>query len=208
VVCLTWWYSGNASLSVDQRFLVVSNLSTGFDVYDVETGRLRRMFHCEIGVKSKRTCLPVIFIRGGEFILGGSSFGESPIFHLGSILPSAVYYLDHQGIVPSIDPSSFLRLCCREKYRYIPCCESYNCSGSGCNRLTHHFVQQYNNHLSPISLIACGTAGRVDGDIIEVWEAYDDKPGEPDSTTKYVHIPCFIELQLELIENTSDVVSS
>jgi len=104
---LTWQYSGNASLSVDQWFLVVSNLSTGFDVYDVETGRLRRMFHCKIGVKSKQTCLPVIFIQGGEFILGGSSFGESPIFHLGSILPSAVYCLDHQGIFPFTDLSSF-----------------------------------------------------------------------------------------------------
>ncbi|KAJ3501186.1 hypothetical protein NLJ89_g9454 [Agrocybe chaxingu] len=74
--------AGDATLSPDHRFVALSNLETGFDVYECDTFKAVKTLDCELSVKKQRTCLPIKFIRGGEFLLGGSSFGRPAVYRL------------------------------------------------------------------------------------------------------------------------------
>ena len=63
---------GDASITPDGSKLVVSNMRSGFDIYDAATGTsLATLTHT---VDQIRT-VPVRFIHGGNVILGGSTVG-------------------------------------------------------------------------------------------------------------------------------------
>ena len=89
-------FRGDATLSPDHRLLAVSNLATGFDIYDLQTRERVKTYGCERNVRAKRTCLPVKFIHGGDLLLGGSSFGHAPVFHLSS--EQAISNIVHKGM--------------------------------------------------------------------------------------------------------------
>ncbi|KAH7903819.1 WD40-repeat-containing domain protein [Hygrophoropsis aurantiaca] len=68
---------GDTSLSPDYRHLVVSNLCTGFDVYDLEVSApIMTLTH---DVK-RRLPVPVLFIHRGNAILGGSTSGKASLW--------------------------------------------------------------------------------------------------------------------------------
>lgn len=67
------WYSGDASMSPDGTKLIVSNMRSGFDIYDAETGQSLAAFN-HIRVRQMRA-VPVRFIHDGHAILGGSTVG-------------------------------------------------------------------------------------------------------------------------------------
>lgn len=71
---LTWLSSsGDASLSPDGRHLAISNLDSGFDVYQMEDGIPICSFEHEA---PEPEIVPVRFIHGGHAIIGGSSVGR------------------------------------------------------------------------------------------------------------------------------------
>ncbi|KAH7917003.1 hypothetical protein BV22DRAFT_1135792 [Leucogyrophana mollusca] len=94
---------GSTSLSPDHRFLAVSNLSTGFDIYDLHTGApvLNLSHDASLALQ-----VPVRFIHRGFAVLGGSTTGDVRIWDAGTgqhlhvlhhpkndvILATAAYY--------------------------------------------------------------------------------------------------------------------
>ncbi|KAF9521452.1 WD40-repeat-containing domain protein [Crepidotus variabilis] len=82
--------AGDAALSADHRFLAISNISYGFDVYDIVDKKHVKSLKYEDG---SGRCLPVAFIHGGNYLIGGSSIGSLAISHLGRQEP--INYLDH-----------------------------------------------------------------------------------------------------------------
>ncbi|KAJ2987709.1 hypothetical protein NUW54_g9347 [Trametes sanguinea] len=68
-----------SSLSPDGSRIVVSNLLTGFDVYDVESGSLvLTLFH----KVSKQYTVPVVYGHGGHAIISGSTVGVIDIWYI------------------------------------------------------------------------------------------------------------------------------
>jgi len=87
--------SGDASISPDHRLIIISNLSTGFDVYDLETKRKVKTCLNENSLISGKLCLPVSFINGGRYFMVGSSIGRLAIWSLSEDTP--VDHLIHKG---------------------------------------------------------------------------------------------------------------
>ena len=70
-------FRGDASITPDGSKLVVSNMRSGFDIYDAATGTtLATRTHT---VNQIRT-VPVRFIHGGNVILGGSTVGSANLW--------------------------------------------------------------------------------------------------------------------------------
>ncbi|KAI1788724.1 WD40-repeat-containing domain protein [Ganoderma leucocontextum] len=69
----------SASVSEDGTCIVVSNLTTGFDVYLVDSGELLRSFEHDVG-----ECLPtpVLFIHNGQAVVGGTTVGKVNMWDL------------------------------------------------------------------------------------------------------------------------------
>ncbi|KAI9061944.1 WD40 repeat-like protein [Trametes sanguinea] len=68
-----------SSLSPDGSRIVVSNLLSGFDVYDVESGSLvLTLFH----KVSKQYPVPVVYGHGGHAIISGSTVGVIDIWYI------------------------------------------------------------------------------------------------------------------------------
>ncbi|KAF8238336.1 hypothetical protein L208DRAFT_1113848, partial [Tricholoma matsutake] len=68
---------GDTSLSRDHRYLAVSDLTTGFDVYDLKsTQGPFQSWDNESNTKTDKLCLPVKFIHHDYAVLGGSSLGS------------------------------------------------------------------------------------------------------------------------------------
>ncbi|KAG1882173.1 WD40-repeat-containing domain protein [Suillus subluteus] len=69
--------SGHTSLSPDYKYLAVSNLRTGFDLYQLETGEpwgcLRQAINTSLRV-------PVKYIHSGFAVMGGSTSGQLNIW--------------------------------------------------------------------------------------------------------------------------------
>ena len=59
-------------MSSDNRSLVVSNLLTGFDLYDLDSGDLIRAFGHDVGDKR---ATPVKFTESDGVIIGGTTVG-------------------------------------------------------------------------------------------------------------------------------------
>ncbi len=69
--------SGDASMTLDGTRLVVSNMRSGFDIYDAATGRaVGTLKHPVNQVRA----IPVRFVHGGNAILGGSTVGAAHLW--------------------------------------------------------------------------------------------------------------------------------
>ncbi|RDX51823.1 WD40 repeat-like protein [Lentinus brumalis] len=73
---------GHASLAPGGALVAISNIATGFDICDLETGAIVKSFEHEIG--SYEYAIPVLFIHGGQAIVGGSSVGCCNIWYVDS----------------------------------------------------------------------------------------------------------------------------
>ncbi|RDX42307.1 WD40 repeat-like protein [Lentinus brumalis] len=94
-LCLSYLFDpARASLSPDGSLLAISNLATGFDVYRTDTEQPVGMYRHDVG---KRQPTPVLFIHGGQAIVGGSTVGAVNIWDmkLGKL---------HALTVPSVSP--------------------------------------------------------------------------------------------------------
>ncbi|KAI0715887.1 WD40-repeat-containing domain protein [Cerioporus squamosus] len=67
----------HACVSPDGRRFVVSNMTSGFDVYETETGRSVGSIHHPV---AKLLAVPVLFAHNGTVIIGGSAVGEAHIW--------------------------------------------------------------------------------------------------------------------------------
>ncbi|TFK89649.1 WD40 repeat-like protein [Polyporus arcularius HHB13444] len=68
---------GDASMTLDGTRLVVSNMRSGFDIYDAATGRaVGTLKHPVNQVRA----IPVRFVHGGNAILGGSTVGAAHLW--------------------------------------------------------------------------------------------------------------------------------
>ena len=88
-------HSGDAALSPDQKWLAISNLSTGFDIYRLQSLAPAQKLSFERHVKTKKACLPVTFLHRNSAVLGGSSFGTPVVWDLES--EKQIHILDHKG---------------------------------------------------------------------------------------------------------------
>ena len=75
----------------DGRKLVVSNMISGFDIYETETGKcLARLTH----PVDRMFAVPVLFVHGGNAIVGGSSVGEVHLWNASTIRLHQILRLD------------------------------------------------------------------------------------------------------------------
>lgn len=58
-------------VSRDHRFLAVSNMCTGFDIYDLKSNAPIANMNHNVG----SYCIPVVFAHRGHALLGGSPVG-------------------------------------------------------------------------------------------------------------------------------------
>lgn len=68
-------------LSHDSARIIVSNLSTGFDLYTVASGDHSRAFGHEFG---SRRATPVKFVECSDIIVGGTTVGEMVLWDTSS----------------------------------------------------------------------------------------------------------------------------
>ncbi|KIP01816.1 hypothetical protein PHLGIDRAFT_326339 [Phlebiopsis gigantea 11061_1 CR5-6] len=73
---------GSASLSPDGSLLAISNLKTGFDLYDMSSDAPFSTFDIEEGHEGYQ--LPVLFIHNGHALIGGSRSGQVRIWDVQS----------------------------------------------------------------------------------------------------------------------------
>ncbi|KAI9069637.1 WD40 repeat-like protein [Trametes sanguinea] len=92
----------SSSLSPDGLHIVVANLVNGFDVYDLDTGSIiLSLFH----TVKKKFPVPVLYVHGGNVILGGSSAGVLDLWYIEGTLSRRMQTLSVPGRQPPI-------LCC------------------------------------------------------------------------------------------------
>lgn len=75
---LTVRLRASSSVTPDGSRCVVSNVTTGFDVYDMETAA------CTGGCKNEAgqlRAVPVLFVHEGHAILGGSTLAQVNLWH-------------------------------------------------------------------------------------------------------------------------------
>ncbi len=77
-----------SSVSPSGALVAASTQSSGFELYDLEAGKVIRKFKHELAEEDRR--LPVSFIHGGHAIIGGSAVGRVNIWFVesGRKLPS------------------------------------------------------------------------------------------------------------------------
>ncbi|KAJ3500330.1 hypothetical protein NLJ89_g9848 [Agrocybe chaxingu] len=81
----------SASLSVDEKLLVVSNHRNGFDIYNLGySGKVRTLEFKAVG---QQRATSVAFLRGGRVVLSGSLRGNCGLWQLDEEIPMQV--LDH-----------------------------------------------------------------------------------------------------------------
>ncbi|PIL28478.1 hypothetical protein GSI_08516 [Ganoderma sinense ZZ0214-1] len=69
----------SASVSEDGTCVAVSNLTTGFDIYLLDSGKLLHTFEHDVG---ERLPTPVLFIHNGQAVVGGSTVGRVNMWDL------------------------------------------------------------------------------------------------------------------------------
>ncbi|KAA1478727.1 WD40 repeat-like protein [Dentipellis sp. KUC8613] len=74
---------GSTSLSPSGRYLAVSNIRSGFDVYDLQTNSPVRSYRHTTG---KDLPVPVLFVHEGFAIMGGSGSGEVDVWDASSLI--------------------------------------------------------------------------------------------------------------------------
>ena len=90
---LNIFLSCNTSLSPDHQLLAISNMSTGFDIYDLDSDEpVMSMTHAI----RKQIGPPVLFVHGGQALLGGSSTGRVDLWDVDS--GRRLHSLVHSGI--------------------------------------------------------------------------------------------------------------
>lgn len=93
-------FSARTDLSPDHRFVAVSNVSTGFDVYELKTSApVRNLLHKTGG----KHCLPVLYAHYGQALVGGSPSGIVALWDAKS--GTRLHNLTHPG------PSPYLPYC-------------------------------------------------------------------------------------------------
>ena len=76
-------HSADSSLSGDEKLVAISNVVSGFDVYNVDSERTL----CSLGHSVKSTALrrsPVLFIHNGHALVGGNAHGDVHIWDVAS----------------------------------------------------------------------------------------------------------------------------
>ena len=63
-----------ASIAPDGRTFVISNMESGFDIYDLDT--MAALGHLSNDVGGAIRAVPVTFVQGANIIIGGSTAGE------------------------------------------------------------------------------------------------------------------------------------
>jgi COMPASS component SWD3 len=84
---------GHTSLSPDYKYLAVSNLRTGFDLYHLETGEPQGCLQQAISTSLR---VPVKYIHSGFAIMGGSTSGQLNIWDFST--HKILQTLMHDGI--------------------------------------------------------------------------------------------------------------
>ena len=69
--------SAHASITPDGKRFVVSNMTSGFDVYATETGMSVGAITHPVG---KLLAVPVLFAQNGAVIVGGSATGKAHVW--------------------------------------------------------------------------------------------------------------------------------
>lgn len=88
------FHRGSASLSPNGSLLAISNVKDGFDLYDIAENKVSHMFdHAE---SNPGYPFPVLFIHGGNAVIGGSGCGKVHIRET-----SSKYALDND--LPSLE---------------------------------------------------------------------------------------------------------
>ena len=107
--------SARTHLSDNARYIAVSSLGKGFDVYDVQSGAPKCSFPHGTGEKY---LLPVLFIHGGNAIVGGTTTGTVNVWDVSQSL--LIQELSHEGKIGTrVLPSLHLRSSCIEKDRAL-----------------------------------------------------------------------------------------
>ena len=88
----TLYSSARTHLSDNARYIAVSSLGKGFDVYDVQSGAPKCSFPHGTGEKY---LLPVLFIHGGNAIIGGTTTGTVNVWDVSQSL--IIQELSHEG---------------------------------------------------------------------------------------------------------------
>ncbi|KAH9941080.1 hypothetical protein B0H21DRAFT_870178 [Amylocystis lapponica] len=93
-------YCGSCSVSPDNDFLAICNISRGFDVYEIPAGQLRSTL--EIPNEHPEMPLPVLYVHGGTMLLSGSRFGKVRLWKTDGTHWQSLRYKDNV-IIQSLD---------------------------------------------------------------------------------------------------------
>ncbi|KAL7279728.1 hypothetical protein ACG7TL_006135 [Trametes sanguinea] len=84
----------SSSLSPDGSHIAVANLVNGFDIYDLEAGSLVLSLFHKVG---KQYMVPVLYVHGGNAILGGSTVGYLDLWYVEGTLSRKMQTLSVPG---------------------------------------------------------------------------------------------------------------
>ena len=100
-------------MTPDGRKLVVSNMTSGFDIYDIETGASLRALGHRV---AELLAIPVMFAQGGAVIVGGSAVGKAHIWDATTY--ELCQDLSHEGEVSCV-LSAMQRSCTADSDRIL-----------------------------------------------------------------------------------------
>ncbi|KAF9521801.1 WD40-repeat-containing domain protein [Crepidotus variabilis] len=136
-------FVGATALSPSQRILLVSNLSYGFDAYDIPAKKKVKEFKRQGNeINSKQVCLPVAFVQGGKLFAEGSATGQMTISHLNKSEPI-------QTIKHTDDP---IILSLAEHFNSSTSCSLIACGTAGLKSASYVQVWMAQADLEPRSL--------------------------------------------------------
>ncbi|EIW86044.1 hypothetical protein CONPUDRAFT_148165 [Coniophora puteana RWD-64-598 SS2] len=96
---------GGTSITPDSKFIAISNMTEGFDIWDLDAGKhLASYSHrCDHTLR-----VPVKFVQKGQTLLGGSTVGRSCVWDVETEILTQDLRHD-KGIVLAIDIYGFMR---------------------------------------------------------------------------------------------------
>ena len=88
--------SGGAAVSPDGLFAAVSNMYSGFDIYETCNGQLHKPIYLgSVAADSMDRPLPVQYVSNGRVLVGGSAVGIAGLFDAQS--GKKLQKLEHNG---------------------------------------------------------------------------------------------------------------
>ncbi|KAI1783092.1 WD40-repeat-containing domain protein [Ganoderma leucocontextum] len=89
-------YIASASITADGQKLVVSNMASGFDIYETATGNSLGTLNHAVG---RVFAVPVLFVHGGNAVIAGSTVGEVHLWNVSTLRLHQILRLN--GVVTS-----------------------------------------------------------------------------------------------------------